>query len=115
MIVNDACEVAVMTEKDPAWAATGIVIFDSRILLILHPRQKKWIPPGDSFIEMRNPHDVAVEAVEREPGSGHTFIYGTISRPISIRSVRGFHSRSTSSLSVNLAIAGSPLIMTFSI
>ena len=51
-----------------SFAATALVFNEDKALLVFHPRQKQWIPPGVHFKGKHRPHEVVLDAVKRETG-----------------------------------------------
>jgi hypothetical protein len=50
------------------YASTGVVLRGDKILLIFHPRQKLWLPPGCHLKGTQYPHEAVLKAIERETG-----------------------------------------------
>lgn len=55
--------------------AVTALIFNSQhqLLLISHPRQKRWIPPGKHLVGSWKPHEEILKAVKEETGYEVTF------------------------------------------
>jgi len=51
-----------------SFAATALVFDKEKTLLVFHPRQKQWVPPGVHFKGKHRPHVVVLKAVKRETG-----------------------------------------------
>lgn len=54
--------------KSCSLCATAIVFKDNEVLLVYHPRHKKWLLPGAHLASNQHPHQIAITAVEREAG-----------------------------------------------
>ena len=53
--------------------ATSIVFKGNEVLLVYHPRHKKWLLPGAHLESNQHPHQAAIEAVKREAGYAVAF------------------------------------------
>ncbi len=49
-------------------ATTALIFRDATILLVYHPRQKKWLPPGCHCKGSQKPHEIILLAIEKETG-----------------------------------------------
>ncbi len=56
------------------FTATAYIIHEERVLLLLHPKLKKWLPPGGHIEENESPPEAARREVEEETGLEIAFI-----------------------------------------
>lgn len=57
-----------MTEVTRHFTATTFIVWDGKVLLHEHPKQKLWLPPGGHIERDELPHDAALREIEEETG-----------------------------------------------
>jgi len=48
--------------------ATGFIVHDNKVLLILHKKLQTWLPPGGHIDPDEMPHDAVVREIQEETG-----------------------------------------------